>query len=89
MLMGDALYNLRRYPEAAENYDRAGNAGPYPGFAFYNAGRSWALAGERGRALTSVEKAVATGFIADRRAMGNDPDLASIKDDPRFQKPMQ
>ena len=64
MLMGDALYNLRRYPEAAENYDRAGNAGPYPGFAFYNAGRSWALAGDRDRALTSVEKAVATGFIA-------------------------
>jgi len=89
MLMGDALYNLRRYREAAENYDRAGNAGHYPGFAFYNAGCSWALAGDRDRALTSVEKAVATGFIADRRAMANDPDFAAIKDDPRFQKLMQ
>jgi hypothetical protein len=41
------------------------------------------------RALTSVEKALATGFITDRRAMANDPDFASIKDDPRFQKLMQ
>lgn len=89
MLMGDALYNLRRYREAGESYDRAGNAGHYPAFAFYNAGCAWALAGERDRALASVEKALATGFITDRRAMANDPDFASIKDDPRFQKLMQ
>jgi tetratricopeptide (TPR) repeat protein len=88
-LMGDALYNLRRYREAGESYDRAGNAGHYPAFAFYNAGCAWALAGERDRALASVEKALATGFITDRRAMANDPDFASIKDDPRFQKLMQ
>jgi dienelactone hydrolase len=89
MLMGDAHYNLRQFREAGENYDRAGNAGYYPGFAFYNAGCSWALAGDRDRALISVEKAVGTGFISDRRAMANDPDFASIKDDPRFVKLME
>jgi dienelactone hydrolase len=89
MILGDAHYNLRRYREAGENYDRAGNAGYYPAFAFYNAGCSWALAGERERALTSVEKAVATGFVTDRRGMANDPDFASIKDDPRFVKATQ
>lgn len=89
MILGDAYYNLRRYREAGENYDRAGNAGYYPAFAFYNAGCSWALSGERERALTSVEKAVATGFVTDRRGMANDPDFASIKDDPRFVKMTQ
>lgn len=88
-LMGDAHYNLRQYRESAENYDRAGESGYNAAFSYYNAGCAWALAGERDRALTSLERAVATGFLTNRRGMADDPDLASLKDDPRFQKLVQ
>jgi adenylate cyclase len=85
-LAGDALYQLRRYRDAAESYDRAGTLRWYPFITLYNAGCSWALAGDRERALGALERAVATGFYQDRRAIANDPDLISVRDDPRFRK---
>ncbi len=85
-LMADAYYNLKRFREAAAAYESAGDAGLNRGVTYYNAGCAWALAGERDRAIGNLEKAMATGFITDRRAFGNDPDLASLRDDPRFRK---
>ncbi|HSQ60900.1 MAG TPA: hypothetical protein VLT84_10805 [Acidobacteriota bacterium] len=85
-LAGDALYQLRRYREAAESYERAGSLRWYPFITHYNAGCSWALAGDRDRALAALERAVATGFYRDRRPIANDPDLATLKQDPRFLK---
>lgn len=85
-LMGDAFYNLRRFGEAGEAYERAGDKGWNVAVSYYNAACSWALAGNRERALSNIEKAVGTGFVTDRRGMANDPDFASIKDDPRFRK---
>jgi dienelactone hydrolase len=85
-LLGDAHYNLRHFREAAESYERAGDAGYYPALTSYNAACAWALVGDKERALRNLEKAYATGFISDRRMAANDPDLTSLRDDPRFQK---
>ena len=85
-LRGDAYYNLRRYREAAEDYEGAGDAGWNVAVTLYNAACAWALAGDQDRALRNLEKALATGFITDRKPIPNDPDFASLKDDPRFRR---
>ncbi|HEU4723810.1 MAG TPA: hypothetical protein VFU59_00795, partial [Candidatus Eisenbacteria bacterium] len=85
-LMGDAYYNLRRYREAAESYERAGDAGWNVAVTFYNGACAWALAGDSDRAIRNLEKALATGFITDRRPIPADPDFATVKDDPRFRR---
>jgi len=85
-LIADAYYNLRRFQEAAGAFEQAGESGWMPGITFYNAACSWALAGDPGRAMRNLEKAVATGFITDRRAIASDPDLASLRDDPGFRR---
>ena len=85
-LLGDAHYHGRRYREAAQAYDRAGAMFYMPALTLYNAACSWALAGESERALQDLEKAFATGFIQDRNAVASDPDLVSVRQDPRFKK---
>lgn len=85
-LAGDASYQLKRYADAALHYEKAGARGWVPGITFYNAACSRALAGERDRAIEDLEKAFATGFIQDRSAVLQDPDLASVRDDSRFQR---
>ena len=85
-MTADAQYRLRRYREAAEAYERAASLRWQAATTFYNAACSWALAGERERALTSLERAVETGFITNRAAIAADPDLVSLKADPRFLK---
>jgi acetyl esterase/lipase len=85
-LAGNATYQLKRYAEAAGHYEQAGALGWVPALMSYNAACSWALAGNKDKALGDLEKALATGFLRDRNAVLQDPDLASLKDDPRFQK---
>ena len=85
-LAGDAAYQLRRYSEAAEHYEKAGARMWIPGLTFYNAACARALAGEKDRAIEDLEKAFASGFAPDRSAALQDPDLASVRDDPRFRK---
>jgi tetratricopeptide (TPR) repeat protein len=85
-LAGDASYQLKRYPDAALHYEAAGTRGWMPALAYYNAACSRALAGEREKAIEDLERAFATGFMQDRAAVLQDPDLATIRDDPRFQK---
>jgi tetratricopeptide (TPR) repeat protein len=85
-LAGDAAYQLRRYGDAALYYEKAAARGWIPAITFYNAACSRALAGERDRAIENLEKAFATGFMQDRTAVLRDPDLATVRDDPRFQR---
>jgi acetyl esterase/lipase len=85
-LAGDAAYQLRRYAEAALHYERAAARGWIPAITFYNAACSRALAGERDRAIEDLEKAFATGYLQDRAAVLRDPDLASVREDPRFRR---
>lgn len=85
-LAGDASYQLRRFGDAALHYEQAGARGWIPAITFYNAACSRALAGERDRAIEDLEKAFATGYMQDRAAVLQDPDLTSVRDDPRFQR---
>ena len=85
-LAGDAAYQLKRYPDAALHYEAAGTRGWMPALTYYNAACSRALAGEREKAIEDLERAFATGFMQDRAAVLQDPDLATVRHDPRFQK---
>jgi hypothetical protein len=85
-LAGDASYQLKRYQDAALHYETAGARGWMPALTYYNAACSRALAGERERAIEDLERAFATGFMQDRAAVLRDPDLATVRDDPRFRK---
>jgi hypothetical protein len=84
-VLADARYQLKRFCEAAEDYEKAGTLGWAPALTFYNAACSWALAGDKDRALVNLEKGFATGFVVDRGAARRDP-VASLREDPRFQK---
>ena len=85
-LSGDACYQLKRYREAGERYDKAASQRWWPGFMYYNAACSWALAGVKDQALADLERSFATGFSPNREAARNDPDLSSLRDDPRFRR---
>ena len=85
-LAGDATYQLKRYQEAAVHYEAAATRGWMPALTYYNAACSRALAGEREKAIEDLERAFATGFMQDRAAVLQDPDLATVRDDPRFRR---
>jgi hypothetical protein len=52
---------------------------------FYNAACIMAVLGARDRAFDYLEKAVQAGY-SERRALTRDPDLNSLRQDPRFRK---
>jgi dienelactone hydrolase len=79
------LYQLGRHAEAAEAYVKTGDAGYMPGIQWYNAACSYARVGRKDRALELLAKAVQTGMIQDRSSMRRDPDLESLRGDPRFE----
>ena len=51
----------------------------------YNLGCSYALVGEKEKALRALQKALALGF-ENRELLAKDPDLKSLRTDPRFKK---
>jgi predicted Zn-dependent protease len=53
--------------------------------AHYNLACSLALSRRRADALRALQRAVSLGY-SDQDWMTQDPDLASLKDDPRFQQ---
>ena len=50
----------------------------------YNVACLYALEGVTDKALEALEQALGAGF-GDRAWIANDPDLASLRDNPRFQ----
>lgn len=80
----EALYNMRLFPEAGAAYAQAGDLGAIPSITWYNAACSYALAGDKAKALDLLGRAIGTGYITDRAQVRADPDLASLRDDPQF-----
>ncbi len=77
------LYNSKRYARAGEAYENAAREGYRPDVAFYNAGCSYALADQSGRAIDMLREAFEEGFD-DPQKYAEDSDLNSLRGDPRF-----
>jgi beta-lactamase regulating signal transducer with metallopeptidase domain/Tfp pilus assembly protein PilF len=82
---GQDLYNNRRFERAGDAYENAALRGYRRGTAFYNAGCSYALAGQKDKAMDALQKSFDEGF--DRPDLfAEDEDLNSLRGDARFQK---
>jgi putative intracellular protease/amidase len=74
----------KRAKDAVKTLGRQAARRPSPS-AFYNLATVQAVTGDSESALDSLERAVSLGF-RDRRSAEQDPDLASLRQDARFNK---
>jgi len=81
--LGYALHVGGRVEEALEAHVIAAGFDPKCHAARYNAACANALLGRREEAFAWLGRAIAAGF-ANRSLLRTDPDLASLRDDPRF-----
>ncbi|MCI0451943.1 MAG: hypothetical protein L0Z51_06050 [Candidatus Latescibacteria bacterium] len=91
----NAWFVLARASHAAGDLDGAITAGhkaaefaAVRASAFYNLACAYALKGDKDDAFKALLGAKRAGF-ADRDQMASDPDLASLRTDPRFQLPLE
>lgn len=86
--VGTTQLQQKKYAQAVASLGRAIETGGGSGIDFYNLACAQALSGNADAALDSVERAIATGFR--RRAQyESDPDLASLRELPRFKALVQ
>jgi ketosteroid isomerase-like protein len=86
--LGTSQVQQKKYAEAVTNLERAIEIGGGSPVDFYNLACAYALAGQPDKALDNVERAIGAGFR--RRAQyESDPDLASVRELPRFRALMQ
>ena len=71
---------------AARSFEKAGDLNVMPALTWYNAACSYALAGDKEKAIALLTKAIGTGFVQDLEAVRRDPDLASLLEEPRVKK---
>lgn len=84
LALAQASYSAKDYRPSIAAYEKALElrAG-FPAVAAYNIACSYALMGEKKAALKGFEKAMALGY-RNPTAAGNDPDLKSLRDEPKF-----
>lgn len=82
--VADACYRLRDYANAAARYEQAAGRGVNRGNNLYNAACCHALLGDRERALALLQR-VTEVFRGDRSGWARDPDLESLRGEPRFE----
>lgn len=78
-----AAYTAGDYPRAADLFERARGCARFEATDHYNAACAQALAGRADAAFASLQRAVALGW-ANVEHLGGDPDLASLRADPRW-----
>lgn len=86
--LGTSQVQQKKYAEAVQSLERAiaiGGGGPVD---FYNLACAYALAGNPDKALDNVERAIGAG-VRRRAQFETDPDLASLRERPRFKALMQ
>ncbi len=83
--LGNSRHSLKQYDKAIAAYEKAVALGAGLPGGRYNLACAYALNGDKEKAFAWLDKALAAGFrnVAQLR---NDPDLASLRDDPRFEK---
>lgn len=82
-LLGQSLYGLGRFTEAADAWARAARIGFQRPVAHYNAASAHARAGATDSAFAELRAAVEAGF-ARTALLHNDRDMNPLRDDPRF-----
>ena len=87
-LGANALLMVGDRERALEWAERARAIDPDENSTLYNIACLYALMGERDRALELLETTVGNGF-GQREWMENDPDFASLHDEPRFKSLLQ
>ena len=86
--LGTSQVQQKKYGEAVKSLERAIEIGGGAPVDYYNLACAYALSGAPDKALDNVERAIAAGF--KRRAQyETDPDLASLRELPRFKALMQ
>jgi len=78
-------YERKSFDKAGRAYENAARFGYESGKAFYNAGCSYALAGQTDAAITMLQSALKEGFD-DPEMYAKDDDLNSLRADDRFNK---
>lgn len=79
-----SLCRLGNVGEGLEWAERAVSLDPHDASVAYNVACLYAVAGKPETALRHLERAAAVGF-GNADWIGRDPDMAALKDDPRFQ----
>ncbi|TMB33240.1 MAG: tetratricopeptide repeat protein [Deltaproteobacteria bacterium] len=83
--VGKELLKAGEYDRAADAFREAAQRAMRPGTSLYNAACALALQGDDEAALVELERAVEGGFD-DPKLLRNDPDLATLHDDPKFEE---
>ena len=83
--VGVTFYLRERYAEAMENYKMAIRIDPNVSDSYYNLACLFALKGDKAQSFRYLNMAVLNGYI-DLDTLDQDPDLANLRDDPRYQK---
>ena len=86
--LGTSQVQQKKYAEAVKSLARGIEIGGGTPVDFYNLACAHALAGQPDAALDSVEQAIAAG-LKKRAQYESDPDLASLRELPRFKSLMQ
>ena len=81
--VGLDLLRLRKLDESIDAFQHAIANGEKNSSAMYNIACAYALEHDAGNAMTWLEKAIDNGFSGDEK-MENDPDIAFVRNDPRF-----
>lgn len=86
--LGVVLHRLGRYQEALEAYQKAEQYGVPTAIVGYNSAASYVLLGDREKGFAWLATAVEDGFTQVDK-LKEDPDLAGLREDPRFAKLVQ
>jgi|GEM_PF-191858 SagB-type dehydrogenase family enzyme len=79
------LYRNKQYPDAAERYEAAFKLGIAGSVDYYNAGCTWALAGNKDAAFRNLNEAITRGW-RELDQLGQDEDLVSLRKDKRWKQ---
>jgi len=81
--LGTSQVQQKKYAEAVTSFEHAIAIGGGGAVDFYNLACAYALAGDPDKALDSIERAIGAG-LRRREQYETDPDLASLRELPRF-----
>jgi tetratricopeptide (TPR) repeat protein len=76
---------LKNYPKSIHYFEIARRINPKDQFTLYNLACAYALSGKKDQALDVLEAAMEAGFD-DVKHINEDPDLESLRDDPRYRQ---